>query len=417
MKNGFLLLLLLIPALRAFAQTGSGYLIDSSYCEIYDANDATWPRSYYSHYKYDAENRFVGLESIYWNQPSNTVSYIYNGVLEYNDIDSVSSLTTQFGYGPGDPVLENADRFEYFYDGTLWTQAFYYYWDDVVGDWNIYHRSNYTYDAAGNRTVELYENYNETTGTWETSTIRTYTYSAGGKLILSTEQDFNDGIPGDSNYTDFFYMGDLLDSEVHYITIGDVTYTQSKTTYTYTSDNAHIASITFQSNISGSLQNSWRELNTYDSNGDKIQYTSQKWDDDISAWYDDRVTDYEYDDHHNQVYSISKKRDSGSGTLVNERRCYNYFSVDLLPVVEVNNGNGNCLFSNPVSDVLTLNCTAFSDQTGLSIWIIDMTGRVVIHAPFQSGASISMEGVTPGLYFFQVLQKQEVLASGKVVRQ
>ena len=414
MKICLSVLIVLSYSLLSAQQASDGYLLDSSYCEIYE--EGSWARDYFIHYKYDAENRLAGLESIYWDQPSNTVSYISNSVLEYNTRDSVSTLTTQVGVGPGDPVLENTYKYEYSYDGNHWSQTFYYNWDTAIADWNLYQRSNFTYDGAGNRTEEQYDKSVETYFQWADSLHRSYQYGDGGELISVYESYPLYGGFYAVYKTSYYYVNGMLDHEIYefYDNVCAVIDLLYEISYTYTSDNAHIASIYKDSNNGGA---NWLKLFTYDSNGNLIQYIYSGPDEVTYSGYAERVIEYEYDDQHNQIYSIYKKRNSPSGSLVNERRCYNYFSVNILPVVDINPGSSHCLFSNPVSDAITLNCQALSGQTGLHIRILDMTGRVVTHSPFQSGASISMEGVTPGLYFFQVLQKQEVLASGKVVRQ
>lgn len=183
----------------------------------------------------------------------------YEVSFSYSEVEVYCSSKTEYTYDAnGNKTLEikydwdeennswvNSNGCVYYTEGE-WRKSARFYWNTEKGEWDLSSETRLEkteYDANGNKTLELYTAYNANTNSWTNGSKTEYTYNSG-KLTLTATYNWN--------------------SETN------------------------------------SWVNSSKTENTYDSNGNQTLEVNYNWKPETNSW----VNSYKYEYTHNDQMSV-----------------------------------------------------------------------------------------------------------------
>lgn len=147
---------------------------------------------------------------------------------------------------------------------------------------NLY-RELGTYDANGNFTVELYQDWNSSTGKWDDSYVSYYGYDANNNIISDSSYDHDLGQPDVKGTYTYDVNGNLI-SSTYYEWNGSSWVGSYASHYQYDGNNRPVLEI-YQSFNNGGWNDVSKDSNTY--TGSNTIYTTKSqiiWDYNTSKW-------------------------------------------------------------------------------------------------------------------------------------
>lgn len=267
--------------------------------EIVLSLDEELENQYLETLQYDDNGNLLEYVFQFWTGSSwvNSSRYIYG----YDDNDNLVEFIYQSGSGGS---FENILRFVYTYDGNgdLAEQLSQ---DWVAIAWTNDFRRTYTYNANHQR-VQLHQESWQSG--WVNQFLHTYTYGSSDELLTELVEEW----VGDweiNEQTTFSYNGQLqLIEEDIRVYGGGSEVGQIVITYTYDVQ-GNVISETTQNDDTSQLENTERQLNTYDEENNQVSYLYQHW---TTEWVN-------YDSAHyywNPVTSITDPSLVNSGMTV-----------------------------------------------------------------------------------------------------
>ena len=126
---------------------------------------------------------------------------------------SQTKLTSSLTESYNGSTWQNSSKTEYSYDasGNV-TEEIYLSWDSTSSQWIPLDKSSYTYNADNKATVVLYEYLGSDSEQYRTN----YTYDANGNLILILDQEWNGSAWVNSYKFDLTYTNNRLSGGASY---------------------------------------------------------------------------------------------------------------------------------------------------------------------------------------------------------
>lgn len=223
---------------------------------------------------------------------------------------SQTKLTSSLTESYNGSTWQNSSKTEYSYDasGNV-TEEIYLSWDSTSSQWIPLDKSSYTYNADNKATVVLYEYLGSDSEQYRTN----YTYDANGNLILILDQEWNGSAWVNDYKFDLTYTNNRLS--------GGASYTWSGTDWIVTGDDDSKFTINYNANgtISSFNSDAWDGTNwvssdntifSYDANNNLILQDGQTWNG--TAWISEYKSEYAYDTNGNLITEKESYLENGS---------------------------------------------------------------------------------------------------------
>jgi hypothetical protein len=198
-------------------------------------------------------------------------------------------------------VTENTWKEEYTYNanGNI-TKDVYYEWDEFTSHWQANEKFELDYDASGNNTLYLEYIWDQESSNWLNGSKSEFTYDASGKMTK-----------------DLYYDWDEITSEW---------VKNYKGEYTYDLNGNDTLFIEYVWNEPAS---DWvgenKDAYAYDSDGKKTQYISYHWDETTGEWVGSYRVIYNYNDDGKNIQNNTYFWDEATGEWVfNDEREFTY---------------------------------------------------------------------------------------------
>ncbi len=157
----------------------------------YDTNNEEWIGNAKYIYTYDENENLLSYTRYAWNDVNNDW-YVY--YLEDSELDNNGNeikLTSYQYYSSADSLVNDEKYLRTFNDQNLVASDTLFRWDTNSQSWNYKSLFNYTYDADGNQSMEIYISWNESTIMWDTSYKYEYEYNAEGTEIFNQRSNWD----------------------------------------------------------------------------------------------------------------------------------------------------------------------------------------------------------------------------------
>ena len=235
---------------------------------FWDETNDTWTKKDTSTVTHHSAELFDELVVRPWN----TVTEEWDDTLHYEKVNENETLgiylyknwdysTNEFLYG---------QKTIYIYDTEgIITNVFYYTWDSDIDTWLNLRKESYFYNN-GKVTQKLKETWNDLNSSWDNMEKHTYTYDENGYLSeeILEQWDFID-----SWHNSTFFL------------------------YTYNLTNLSQKITQYWNSGTSIWENNRLDLNTYDTNGNKIKDVAQDWDSGTSTWINSYQNIYYYENN------------------------------------------------------------------------------------------------------------------------
>ncbi|MCB0678819.1 MAG: hypothetical protein KDC30_19120 [Saprospiraceae bacterium] len=330
----------------AFSQNDPQYVLDSVYLESYDPVEASWApnnRTYYP--EYNDDGRF--LQRLQQNWDADLAEYV--------------------------------NRFWYFYEydpegllSVLTSQK----WKDAMMVWENNTRSTYTRDAQGFPEQVQLETWDELTMEWVEAELQSFLneYDGQDRLIRVTDQKW-DG--------------------VEFVNV-------RRTTYTYDID--LIVEVLLEVWSTDQWIGFERHQNSFDQDGVQQMQLRQRWDSDLSVWYDHRRLAYTYDAiTGNQIGTVLQKWDAGAAEWVDLQRITYYWSEVVSTATLEPSVLPECLLPNPIEAGQYIQCTGLESANRYRWELVDGLGRVTAGDRMPVDGALELPPTGKGWHVFVLL--------------
>ncbi|MCF8364295.1 MAG: DUF3836 domain-containing protein [Bacteroidales bacterium] len=207
-------------------------------------------------------------------------------------------------------------------------------WNSVYGIWVNGWKYNFTYDASGNMLSNLYQTWNISIGNWKNNSQILFSYDNSGNLLSVLYQNWNSSIGNWVNYKQYIYT---------YDTSGNMLSEISKQWNSSIGNWKNIEKFIFTYDASGnrlsemyqiwSLNNStWVNVTqyqfTYDTIGNMLSRVFQDWNSNLGSWMNNLQFTFIYDEFGNMLSQTYQEWNSTIGSWGNtEKNIYTYDDV------------------------------------------------------------------------------------------
>ncbi len=283
-------------------------------------------------------------------------------------------------------------------------------WNSETSQWVNSSKYEYTYDANGNPTVEIYSYWNSETSQWENSDKYEDTYDANGNLTVLIYSYWNSG-------TSQWVNSDLEE-------------------YTYDANgNPTVRIYSGWNSETSQWVNPSKAEYTYDANGNPTVEIYSLWNSETSQWENSSKYEYTYDlsyglndlilpnlnyfvpDYSNLI--VNKPVDFIDynyidGSWVNVwKGTYYYSTVNVTSVSDLSK-QVYSIYPNPVLDRLNFNIQHSNNTFTFELY--DSQGRKLISKEIINNSQLNLEGLTKGIYLYNLIIDGEI-QSGKLIKE
>ena len=360
-------------------------------------------------------------------------------------------------------ILEEEEKYVYTYDenGLTRTKTI-SYWRYQTNEWGDGEKYEYEYNADGDLILEkIYMANHPDPGFIHTHKAE-YTYNASGELLEEIISHYDDNVYSLSEKKTSYYENSLkiADTSFIYYDIDATWYPEGAISYTYNEDDNLIAINTsllddiwmeigkieieyenelisvitiFDCDEEGCYEYMKMEL-SYDGNDVLISITTYEMDyyendegEEESEWFADTKYDFNYDSQipsssimvpewYTFDYKIENVEISyfyENGWEVEEEYSFYYSGFTTVGIHE-NTIRDLKIYPNPVSNNMTISME--ENYKTITFELYSMDGKKLLEKQINSSESVSMEGLSKGLYIYNITadgKKQ----SGKIVKQ
>ena len=290
-----------------------------------------------------------------------------------------------------------------------------YYPDE--GKWIPGEKTEYSYDANGNRILET-EYEAEGPGAWSVTEKREYSLDADGKDTLEMSYEWDSGsqtwLPeGKSEFT--HDAGGNLIETVKYRTesSGSTWIPQWKFTFEYDAHGNDTLETSYRWDESGEKWDpSERIEQTFDEEGNIILHYHEYWDESTSQWkFQDREK-YEY------VVTDSTKQETTYGWDESGEKWDPYYRMTHYFSDPGITGFHNAVaaevrvYPNPASEFFVLD--GIEPPGTLCFELFDMQGRIVLSLEISNGEKVTVQHLSRGLYLYKY-SADSAIHTGKLI--
>jgi hypothetical protein len=378
--------------------------LDSTVTRMLNLNTDVWENDWKEDFFYDAQMRSTLWNDYEWNFDDDNWEKYGKTELEYNTQGHIGSMT--FSY-----IDENS--------GVMTTE------DKIEA----------TYNANGS--LNKVSNYSFETGSWVLAATQEYHYNASGKIIQVDMISVDEEDESAMKYTFSYNASGKPEAQRMYFIDEGEEMLFYQTLFSYDGSGRRIESedwgisfITFQ------IEKESRTVYEYNATGDVSVEIYSEWNG--SEWEETDKDEYIYsntnfsevafpsyiemyfmgDDFYLSFNKVMTKINTSSmideSWKLTETTTYYYSSEPSSNIDELKESTVS-VFPNPAIDNVTFSWTENHEQLQLEVYLLN--GAKVMEQPAYQGKAISVSHLERGVYFYELLNEQKIVFSGKLVKQ
>jgi hypothetical protein len=361
---------------------------------------------------FDANSNVLLLQQDYWSYPgqyypSSRQTYTYNGQgLEVMSLGE-SWMSQTSVWQPNYSVERNYDA-----NGNM-----------ILYLWRVWNqnalenssRSTFTFSSNKNITQEIYESWSTSLNSWQNSSLANYSYDIFGNLLTGTLQAWNGSAWVKDARFAATYANNLMSTAVleAWDPVAGIWVKDQKYSFTYDASGNNLEELDqWWDKQLNAWVNDYRYKSTYDGNNNQASWSEEEWDAPSAKWKFRYTWSALYDSKNNITYQLEKNCSSLNGTCVNSYESSWYYNCTTAGLEARSAMNAALsLYPNPASGNLTL---CHEDGARL-ILVTDITGKILISAPFKGNLDVS--SLVSGLYLLRVISENGEVNSAKFVKE
>lgn len=443
---------------------------DSTYCSWYDLSIEFWENQNRSYFEYNDDELITNELRQIWNASindwENQVQYatLYNDVnliAEYKGIkwenDWINDWHETFLYNSSGKVTEwtsqiwnnstevwtGGEQYVYEYDaGNKEISKVYKEWNSSGNNfidvsrwlstyeadlltikifqeinnniWRNKYRYVYTYSTNNLIISNVKQNWNANINKWESDGKTIYVYDNMGNVIEKTDQYWNSSLQlwvNDTRYVYIYESNSLLASEERQFWHIDTWKSNWKNEFNYNTQGLKTELIYAQYDQD---TEEWvyitKQYFAYNQQNKLIEFTAQKWDDNLNNWLNDyRTTISGTELIQTELF---ENWDTIRNSWVYENKCVDYFSWPASVNHLRNNYGELVIYPNPVHNYLNLN----TETDFREIQIYSMDGKLVRSMNKLDKRSMNIANLPTGNYFLKAIDKENKINIGKFIK-
>lgn len=291
--------------------------LDSMVTKEYNIGSQVWKTGTVEKFTYDAQGRNTVYTYHNYNTLTDELEYASKETFSYN---SANQITEHHNYqwlklsNVAQWVEDMKIVYTYNLGGQL-IQDVSYSWDDDLNELVLTTKGTYTYNASGKVTsMFMYS--------WDTDWVPTakyeYTYNASGKIsIMEYSMFYNDSwvlfTKELYTYNGQGQLTELLTTSLNFLAFSMENSKKEVSTYNAAGDNT---STTAYKWVMNAWVNDWKDEATFDLNHRELTTKESSWKSELSTWNVDHYTEYTYAAN-GDLASMIHKRDETPGVLIN----------------------------------------------------------------------------------------------------
>lgn len=395
--------------------------LDSTVNQVYNDLGSVWQKDYKDEFLYDQQWRNTAFYESSWNSDLKEwndvefkveMSFGSNGLVNSMLWYETDSLTN---------ILAPGARFDYFYnvDGNPDSISTYYTIDGGI-NWDLMAVQYNSYNASKQLIRTDNTVFDEDAGAFVEGQTTEYTYSGSGK-ILNTVSSYNiEGTVYPFSGSDYIYDGSDRLYSIEYSELNFFTFNLEKSSrdwFEYNNDG----------NVSIQIYSSWNGVVWVDEDKDEFEYTSM----DLSevafpVFFALQGEGDGYDElkYGKAINLINTYRNVSAGAPAvsvksaeswqhTDITSFYYSSISSTGINEHANADFK-FYPNPTSENVTFNWKGNSSQLLLKMYQI--TGAQVLEQTTLPGKEIAVGHLVNGIYFFKLMDGQQIVYAGKLVK-
>ncbi len=383
--------------------------LDSTVNKFFDNESQTWKKDYKDEFVYDGQMRNTGWIAKEWNSNSGLWDLYSKIELGYDGNGQVISMLI-YDKDTLTSLLVAASKSNYFYNSSGMPDSVNTYFTENAGaTWNLMMKMVHKYNTSKQLIKTESWMYDEDVKAMVLISITDFTYYASGMIKTSN--------------TSYVFE----DSEIP----------SGKSEYFYDTSNRLTSVETYSLNyMTFLLEKSYRDSYQYNSNGDVTVMTYSDWNG--TAWVDNYKDEYEYgtknlsdiafpyfiavygsedgqtDLKFSKVINSVKSYDMISGSWKQTDVTTFYYSGGTSTgIIELADQDFK-IYPNPATESVTFNWKGNSNSFMLKMYQI--TGAEVLEQNAWPGKGISISHLANGVYFYKLMNGQQVINAGKIVK-
>lgn len=422
--------------------------LDSTVNRILNEETQLWQNDYKDEYLYDAEIKNTAWVEKEWNLTANSWDIISKTELGYDNIDRINSML-MYERDEVTQVIKKVSKFQVFYnsEGLQDSMSMSSSEDNGV-TWVLEMKQINHYNEAKQLTKTDIWSLDEDLGELILNMNMVNTYTASGKINTAsmTVLDEGDEIPW--SITEYKYDSSEKLTSIEHSMISFLSFTMEK--------NSRIA---YQYSVSGNrtteINSKWNGTTWVDEDKTEYGYNSagdvsteiySKWNG--TAWIEEWKDEYTYSTTNfteiafpqygfiTQIFSsflnffgINESIDFSyvkapagansfemiNGNWVNTEKTTFFYSGGTSTNISEFENSVVSVFPNPASE--SVNFSWKGNQEALSLQIYQVTGTMVIEQTVYSGRPVSISHLENGVYLYKLLNGQQNVKTGKMVKQ
>jgi hypothetical protein len=158
-----------------------------------------------------------------------------------------------------------------------------------------------------------------------------------------------------------------------------------------------------------------RNLYTYNSTGDTLNWVNQEWNVPDSGWANKSQVLYSYDSHNLLTEKLEQSWTSKSSSWVNAKKS-DYFYSEFIGIGEHPAKEKPCFYANPMVAGNSIYCPDFRTGEEYLLKVCSLSGTEVYRTAFRGGETVTIsKSLSPGLYFLIIEENKNILYQDKIV--
>lgn len=379
---------------KAFNKTTSEYLPQTTANFYWDDIDESWSPSDSQFTQYDAKGNTLQTESR------------YNGNFGYLTKYTYDANGRQIG--------------EYSFN-----------WNSMTSKWDSSSKALTTYDSQGTELEYIYYNVDWQTKNW----VRGYgyknqnVYDGTGKLTEQTTQEWVNHLNSYRNDYKGSYVYDTqgkptLFTQMDWDTVSNTFKNEMQVTdiiwhkwVTNDLENSLPSSFTFKAWVILAWVNAYKQTTTYDANDNVTEEKYETWSGVSWELESSDKTIYTYDANSAMTSSIQQTYDLDSAKYLNRNKSIfsNFFVFNNLKETTISPSDLT-LYPNPMNSEATVSINQKSNTGICEFKLYNILGTLVNTQVVENGkATLEKGSLSNGVYFYQVTENNQAVATGKLI--
>jgi hypothetical protein len=416
-----------------FTKAADKHSLDSMIHHTWNITLSRWEKSAKEEFTYDSNEKVSTIIAYSWNSGTSswdpnlkfTFSFNTSGNLTEQIISVWETATNQWTF-----VSKTTNVYDGSGNMTLQTS---FYWDMLTTNWINNLKSELSYDSSQNLTSETGSVWNLATSMWDKQWKDVYSYNSGGNADEEINYLWNSISSVWEKFTRWTYSynsGNILITEISYAWDVSQWVNNEKFDYTYVGANMTIDQGSLWNTVSSLWVNSYKDLYTYDGNGNQTTGVFYNWIIGPDEWSEYEKDEYTFDLAYSSgdlivpflyyFYSFNNMVLQYIGydytdPIWNKRDKIIFYYSGYNNTLRVNDlvlAKSINLYPNPVTDVLRVSSETIPIKT---IAIYSIAGKKIkeIHSNFEA---IHLDNLATGLYLVKIRSEHGVTSKKLIKR-